>query len=218
MSKFQYLIENDFVIETNRLRIYPFKLNMKIIRDLYEIYSSRSNTKDFCTPHLNGFMPFAEYFRDKFFRFQKNEKCVLIMLIESKQENKAIGVRNVIFDNWYDDIIGYEDGYYTSYQKIAFNRRQNVISEIVINEKYWNSGYAFEASEAIFKKLKESDIENVLTFISESNNISKLLDEKLGFKEISEEELFDKYGYLEESLNHTDNPKSKLLYLLELQK
>jgi len=218
MSNFRYLIENDFVIETNRLTIYPFELNMKVIRDLYEIYSSHSNVKGFCAPHLNGFMPFAEFFRDKFFRFQKNEKCLLIMIIESKQEEKVIGVRNIIFDNWYDDILGYEDGYHTSYQKIEFNRKQNVISEIIINEKYWNLGYANEASEAIFKKLEENQIENVLTFISENNNTSKLLDKKLGFKEISEEELFNNYGYFEECLNHTNNPKSKLFYLLELNK
>lgn len=98
-------------------------------------------------------------------------------LIGHKEDDKIIGVRNLILDGVYN------------FQGLRQDNNDNVISEIVINKQYWNKGYVTEASDAIFNHIKRYGIKRVTTFINPENKTAINLNKKLGFVQTNAKEL-----------------------------
>lgn len=203
MNVLKDILYDDLIIETERLKIYPFKINYKIISDLYAIYSNSNNVEHYCNVY-NNFDEFSDYMQRKIQEHQNDINGIISFIIELKENSKIIGVRNVILDgvyttNGYDDI-----------------NNQNLITEILINQSYWKNGFATEASIEIFKFLKSRGILNVLSFVNNKNFKAKYLDEKLGFKTINLEQAYYEFDYHQDFTIHTSKIEESKILLKEL--
>jgi RimJ/RimL family protein N-acetyltransferase len=182
MNVLKDILNENLIIETERLRIYPFKINSKTMVDLYAIYSKSSNVENYCNVY-NEFKEFFIYMNSKIENFQNNDNGIVSFVIELKENSKIIGIRNVILD-----------GVYTIDGNKEINN-ENLITEILIKEDYWQKGIAFEASIGIFKLLKIKGIKNVLSFINHKNIKANYLDNKLGFKFINFHQAQNHFNY-----------------------
>ncbi len=200
------LIENNTKIETDNLLIYPIHVNLKLFSDLFEIYSSSSNVFNYCNQHFD-LISSSKVWKHKLETMQNHYHESINYIIELKSESKIIGRRNVILDAIFSD---------EGDKILRFSPHNNVISEIIINENYWGRGFAFEASEAIFKLLKENGIENILTFVPKNNIKSANLDKKLGFTESTFAEAILYYGYFPNCAAKTHNIHLQKVFLKEL--
>lgn len=182
MNILKNILDENIIIETERLKIYPFRINFKTIEDLFAIYSKSTNVENYCTVHHN-FDDFNDYIRRKIENFQIIDNGIISFTIELKENSKIIGVRNIILD-----------GIYTNNGNREINNK-NIITEILIKEEHWRKGFAFEASNALFKFLKTKGIENILAFVNSKDKKADNLDEKLGFKYTSLEEAINQFNY-----------------------
>lgn len=192
MNIFEEILKDELIIETERLRIYPFIINNKVLWDLYYIYSSSSNVKHYCKEH-NNFLAFCDYMKNKIQEHQNYNNGIISYLIELKENSKIIGVRNVILD-----------GIYTKSGNENINN-ENLITEILINQEYWQTGIAWESSCAIFEFLKSKGIKNVLSFVNNNNDKAKKLDDKLGFQLIDVQKAELEFNFHKDFVIHTTN-------------
>lgn len=192
MNVIKLILEQNVVIETQRLKIYPFLIEEKVIFDLYEIYGSWSNVLNYSKVY-SSIGDFATFIIDKIEYHQNELNGFVSFVIERKDDKKIIGLRNVI-----------SDGIYTKVGLESPNN-ENVISEIIINENYWQEGFGFESSEAIFTELRKFGVKNILTFINDYNFSAKELDSKLGFFYVDFDQVINKYRYHKDFDIHTNN-------------
>ena len=198
MNVVKSILEQNIIVETERLKIYPFELNEKVIFDLYEIYGSWSNVLNYSKVY-SSIGDFASFMFSKIEYHQNELNGFVSFLIERKKYKKLIGLRNVILD-----------GVYTK-NGIESPSSENVISEIVINENYWQEGIAFESSEAIFTILRTFGIKNILTFINSYNFSAKELDSRLGFLPVDLNQVINEYKYhVDFNIHTTDFANSKI--------
>jgi RimJ/RimL family protein N-acetyltransferase len=192
MNIIQKILHTNKSLESKRLIINPIKIDSKVLKDLFEIYSDSENVENYCEPYTN-FDFFSGYMTEKIMLHQEKIGGIVSFLIKHKKDNKYIGVRNMILDGAY------------TYDNQRKDNNNNLISEILINKKYWNNNYAEEASNIIFEYLKECGVKNIATFIEKSNAKAKKLSVKLNFSTINKNELFLKYNFHPHSEMHTTN-------------
>lgn len=198
---FTNLIEENRSFETNRLKIFPLFLTEESFKDIFEIYSSESNVENYCECHKDVYIS-ASYFKNKVDFYQNRFKSLLIYTIRHKEDNKIIGLRNIM-----RDIRPISEGRWEA------NFRDNIITEIIINQKYWNQGYAYEASDAIFSHLTEYNLSYALSFVNIDNLASYKLDKKLGFVEFSQETAVQKFGFFKECVNNSRDLLNKKVFV-----
>ena len=171
MNVIEKILQENLTIESENLLIYPCYLETKTILDLYEIYSDEKNVIGYAKV-FNNHIEFTHFMMDKINRHQNELKGYIAFIIKLKNENKIIGVRNIILDGVYN------------YKNLRMDNNENVIAEIIINRKYWKKNYATEASNMIFNYLKTKGIKRVATFIHKNNISAQRMSFKLGFNEI----------------------------------
>lgn len=192
MNVIKDILNDDIIIETERLKIYPFQINLRTAKDLYEIYSKSTNVENYCDV-FNDFTEFCIHQGKRIKKFQNLDYGILIFLIEFKENSKVIGLRNIILD-----------GVYTIDGRKEINN-ENMITEILINENYWQNGIAFEASVAIFNLLKIKGVKKVLSFVNNKNKRAYNLDNKLGFQIINYNSAKNQFNYHKDFVIHTNN-------------
>ena len=172
MNIINKILQENLTIESENLKIYPSTLDFNTIWDLYEIYNDKNNVIGYTEP-FNNIEEFTQFLTDKINRHQNELKGYLAYSIELKNENKIIGVRNIILDGVYN------------YDNIRKDNNENVIAEIIIHKEYWGKNYATEASNLIFNYLQQKGVKRAGTFINENNTAAKAMNYKLGFNKIN---------------------------------
>lgn len=203
MNIIKDILNEDLIIETERLKIYPFKINLKTAEDLFEIYSKSTNVENYCDV-FTDFREFCIHQSKKIKTFQNLDNGIIMFIIELKENSKAIGLRNIILD-----------GAYTMNGQVEINN-ENLITEILISEDYWRNGIAFEASIAIFKLLKVKGVKNVLSVVDYNNTKADYLDRKLGFQIINYNQAINQFYYHKDFVIHSTNIKHSNILLKSL--
>ncbi len=176
MNIIHEILNSNSKIETERLLIYPGIIEGRKLADLFEIYNNKSNVTFFTSP-LNDIDKFVDLMLDKIERHQNKDHGYICFFIEIKEHNKIIGFRNLILD-----------GAYTK-NGARMDNNENLITEIIINKKYWGKNYGFEASNAIFQFLKSNKIRLISSFINRENLPAIKLSQKLGFNQVDSDTL-----------------------------
>jgi RimJ/RimL family protein N-acetyltransferase len=192
MNILEEILNDEIIIETERLRIYPFIVDSKILTDLYLIYSDSINIEYYCSVY-DDFNVFSNYMRRKIQEHQIYTNGIISFIIELKENSRIIGLRNVILDGVYTRN-GYKD-----------INNENLITEILLNKNYWQKGIATEASFQIFNFLKSRGVVNVLSFIDNRNHRAKQLDKKLKFQTINYQQAICEFDYHKDFIIHTRN-------------
>lgn len=203
MNIIKDILNEDLIIETERLKIHPFKIVLKTAEDLFEIYSKPSNVENYCNV-FTDFSEFCIHQSKKIKIFQNHDNGILMFIIELKENSKAIGLRNIILD-----------GAYTINGEVEINN-ENLITEILINETYWRSGIAHEATVAIFKLLKDKGVKNVLSIVDHNNTKANYLDKKLGFQIINYGQAINQFNYHKDFVIHSSNITNSNILLKSL--
>lgn len=182
MNVIEKILQENLTIESENLLIYPCYLDKNTLLDLYEIYSDEKNVIGYAKV-FNDHIEFIHFMMDKINRHQNELKGYVAFIIKLKNENKIIGVRNIILDGVYN------------YKNLRMDNNENVIAEIIINRKYWKNNYATEASNLIFNYLKTKGIKRVATFIHKNNISAQRMSFKIGFNEIDSHTLVSDEGF-----------------------
>lgn len=194
MSIIKDILNTKPVIETERTRIYPFKLESKVLADLHEIYRDAENVQYYSATYSNPMM-FAHYMIDKIHVHQKTMQYFISFIIEHKGSSKIIGLRNFI-----------QDGRYT---KSGINETLNkpyFITEAVLNKKYWNKGLGIETSQALYDFMSTKGAYYLLTFIHPNNYVAQKLGKRMGFVKTDIHEVIERYGFDKDcTINATDD-------------
>ncbi|TVZ23771.1 RimJ/RimL family protein N-acetyltransferase [Dokdonia sp. Hel_I_63] len=197
------ILDENLVLESERLKVYPGTFDKKIINDLLEIYSNDDNVRGYSKVYKNP-REFVHVMADKILRHQNEINGFICYVIELKTESKIIGLRNIILDGVYN------------FQNKRLDNNNNISSEIIINSSYWRQGYAKEASVLIFNYLSRKSVKNVAVFLERSNYISLFMSMKFGFKEIDSSSLVKEYGFNEDYKIHFDNKESPRILIKKL--
>ena len=203
MNILKEILNQNKIIETDRLKIYPFKIIDKVFFDLFEIYKDEENVLNYSS-RFDDLKDFGVYMYLKISEHQDEKNGIISYVIERKIDSKIIGVRNFILDGKY------------TFNGTEFINNNNLITEIIINKKYWQNGYAEEATLGLFNFIKNYQIKNILSFVKLDNIKAKRLDEKLDFKETSFEELISNYNFHPDCQIHTDTSKKNYFYLKKI--
>lgn len=182
MNLIERVLNENPILETENLKIYPCKLNPKTIIELFEIYSDSQNVK-FYTEKINDINEFTQFMMGKINGHQNHLKGYIAFIIELKKENKIIGLRNIILDGVYN------------FKNERKDNNKNITIEIIINKKYWGNNYSLESSEAIFKYLLEKGVEKIGTFINKNNTPALAMSKSLGFVETNSSEFIKTFGF-----------------------
>lgn len=176
------ILTENLTLENDTIRIYPGVLESNKILDLFQIYSNPSNVFGYTAPIYN-LKDFANILIDKISRHQNKINGYVCYFIELKENNKVIGVRNIILDGVYN------------FRNEKIDHKKNVIAEIIINKDFWKKGFAIQSSELIFSYLKTIGIRHICTFIDINNFRAISLNKKLNFEETDKLELKLIYDY-----------------------
>jgi RimJ/RimL family protein N-acetyltransferase len=182
MNIIKKLLDENFTLENDILRIYPGILNGNKLSDLFQIYSNPANLHGYADP-VYDLKDFVNLMVDKIQRHQNTINGFVCYFIELKTNNKVIGLRNIILDGVYN------------YRNEKIPHKKNVIAEIIINKSYWKMGLAYQSSEIIFPYLKTIGVKHVCTFIEKDNFKAISLNKKLNFKKINKNTLELVYDY-----------------------
>lgn len=203
MNIFKKIILENPVLETENLIISINSLKEEVFIDLFEIYGSEENLRNY----IDSTYPSLDFFRssliDKIYDHQIGLGGFIQFLIQDKVSGKYIGVENLLLDGMYTHLGD------------SMISNDKVIIEVILNKNFWNKGYYWETRAAIDSYVKTKGIKYALGIVSKEN--FKIINamQSRNVQAVSEEKVVKDFGFHKDFDIHSSN-KTSILYVMEL--